>query len=304
MANGKEVKKNAFLDRGSTTTLCDERLVDALGLSGEPVTFSLSTLNRVSEKQHRKKVQLDVAPINGGDVLTLVALTLDCLEVTKNPSIDAIDLQRWNHLCDLHVPILPDEDILLLVGVNVSHAFWTLEERRGYVGEPFAVRTLLGWSLMGSVLASAGKTLAVHHVTTADEVLEHNVKRLWQLDAIPLPNPSGVSMSKEDRYALSVMKQSKSKVNGHYQISLPWRPHGDTFLKNNRQLAKTRLTYLQKRLDKDWYLKAKYTEADNRYLSEGHVRLVSDKDTEAVWFLPHHPVTHPSKPGKVKGDFR
>ena len=83
------------------------------------------------------------------------------------------------------------------------------------MGEPFAVRTLLGWSL-GPVLPSAGKTLAVHHVTTADEVLEHNVKRLWQLDAIPSPNPSGFSVSKEDRYALSVMKQSKSKVNGHY----------------------------------------------------------------------------------------
>ena len=96
------------------------------------------------------------------------------------------------------------------------------------------------------------------------------------------------------------MKQSKSKVNGHYQISLPWRPHGDTLHKNNRYLAKTRLTYLQKRLDKDRYLKAKYTEAVNRYLSEDHARLVSDKYTEAVWFLPHHPVTHPFKPGKVR----
>ena len=133
MAHGKEVKTNAFLDQGSTTTLCDERLVDALGLSGEPVTFSLSTLNRVSEKRHGKKVQLDVAPINGGDVLTLFALTFDCLEVTKNPAIDAIDLQRWNHLCDLDVPVLPDDDILLLIGVDVPHAFRTLEERRGNV---------------------------------------------------------------------------------------------------------------------------------------------------------------------------
>ena len=92
-AHGKEVKTSAFLDQGSTTTLGDERLVDALGSSGEPVTFSLSTLNRVSEKRYGKKVQLDVAPINGADVLTLVAFTFDCLEVTKNPAIDAIDLQ-------------------------------------------------------------------------------------------------------------------------------------------------------------------------------------------------------------------
>ena len=195
--------------------------------------------------------------------------------------------------------MLPDEDILLLIGVYVPHAFWTLEERRGNVGEPFAVRTLLGWSL-GPVLPSAGKTLAVHHVTTADEVLEHNVKRLWQLDAIPPPNPSGVSMSKVRSICPLGDKQSKSKVNSHYQISLPWRSHGDALLKNNRQLAKTRLNHLQKRLGKDRYLKAKYTKAVNRYLSKGHARLVSDKDTEAVWFLPHHPVTHPFKPGKVR----
>jgi len=149
MAHGKEVKTNAFLDQVSTTTLCDERLVDALGLSGEPVTFSISTLNRVSDQRYGKKVQLDVALINGGDVSTLFALTFDCLDVTKNPSIDAIDLQRWNHLCDLNVPVLHDEDNLLLIGVDVPHAFRTLEERRGNVGEPFAVRTPLGWSLIG-----------------------------------------------------------------------------------------------------------------------------------------------------------
>jgi len=108
------VKTNAFLDQGSTTTLCDERLVDALGLSGEPVIFSLSTLNRVSKKRHGKKVQLDVAPINGGDALILVVLTFDCLEVTKNLAIDAIDLQRWNHLCDLDISVLPGDNILLL----------------------------------------------------------------------------------------------------------------------------------------------------------------------------------------------
>ena len=67
-------------------------------------------------------------------------------------------------------------------------------------------------------------------------------------------------------------------------------------LKNNRQLAKTR----QRRIDKDRYLKAKYTEAVNRCLSEGHARLVSDKDTEAVWFLPHYSITHPFKPGKAR----
>ena len=61
------------------------------------------------------------------------------------------------------------------------------------------------------------------------------------------------------------MKQCKSKVNGHYQISLPWRPRCDSLLKRNR-LSKTRLAYLQNRLGKDRYLKAEYIEASCRYL--------------------------------------
>jgi len=61
------------------------------------------------------------------------------------------------------------------------------------------------------------------------------------------------------------MKQSKSKVNGHYQISLTWRPRCDSLLKSNR-LSKTRLAYLQNRLGKDRHLKAEYIEAACRYL--------------------------------------
>ena len=61
------------------------------------------------------------------------------------------------------------------------------------------------------------------------------------------------------------MKQSNSKVNGHYQISLPWRARCDSLLKRNR-LSKTRLAYLQNRLGKDRYLKAEYIEASCRYL--------------------------------------
>jgi len=34
------------------------------------------------------------------------------------------------------------------------------------------------------MLPFAGKTSAVHHVTIADEVLVHHVKRLWQLLAV------------------------------------------------------------------------------------------------------------------------
>ena len=63
-------------------------------------------------------MQLDVVPVHSGDAFTLIAPKIDCLEVTTYPSINAIDLQRCNHLRNIDVPILPDEDILLSIEVE------------------------------------------------------------------------------------------------------------------------------------------------------------------------------------------
>ena len=41
-----------------------------------------------------------------------------------------------------------DREVLLPIEVNAPEAFWVTEERRGGNGQPYAVQTLLGWSLM------------------------------------------------------------------------------------------------------------------------------------------------------------
>jgi len=70
-SGGKEVQTYAFLDQGSTTTLCDRRLLDKLGMSGEEVEFSLSMINKQLVNRHGRKVQLRVAPLDGSDVIEL-----------------------------------------------------------------------------------------------------------------------------------------------------------------------------------------------------------------------------------------
>ena len=41
-----------------------------------------------------------------------------------------------------------------MVGVDVPNAFWSLEERRASPGEPYAVKTMLGWSIRGILWAN------------------------------------------------------------------------------------------------------------------------------------------------------
>ena len=67
-------------------------------------------------------------------------------------------------------------------------------------------------------------------------------------------------------------------------------------------MAKRRLDLLGKRLKRDVSLKQKYTEGVQDYLSKGYEQRVTNigREDGCVWYLPHHPVIHPRKPGKVR----
>ena len=102
--------------------------------------------------------------------------------------------------------------------------------------------------------------------------------------------------------AIRKMKQSKQFIDGHYQLSLPWKP-GASSLSSNRSQAEARLWNLRKRLEKDDGLKRRYTEVMNSYLDKKYAYKADPKSTglsEDRWYLPHHAVLHPKKPEKVR----
>ena len=93
-------------------------------------------------------------------------------------------------------------------------------------------------------------------------------------------------------------------VKGHYQIGLPWKRR-PPLISNNRSLAESRLDQLKRRLLKNEDLRAKYNTTMNEYLPKGYAAKLTSGEllpTEGkfVWCLPHHPVFHPRKPGKVR----
>ena len=89
-------------------------------------------------------------------------------------------------------------------------------------------------------------------------------------------------------------------VDGHYQLSLPWK-YEIPSLPNNRAMAVKRLDLLKRRLEKDVDLKRKYEETVEEYISLGHAQKIPDGQIGSpVWYLPNHPVVHPQKPGKAR----
>ena len=75
-------------------------------------------------------------------------------------------------------------------------------------------------------------------------------------------------------------------------------------LPNNYYTSVVQLKSLEKRLDKDTELKAQYTKTINDDIEKGYVIRVNDfsveKRTSLEWYLPHHLVLNPNKPGKVR----
>ena len=65
LARNKSILTYAFLDQGSTATLCDERLLDQLDISGEKLDFKITTINGKSTCHRGSKVSLTLSSLVG-----------------------------------------------------------------------------------------------------------------------------------------------------------------------------------------------------------------------------------------------
>ena len=259
----KSVLTCAFLDQGSTTSLCANRLLNLLDISGEPTKFSVTTVTDCSTLRKGEKVNLTVRSLTGDEINLQNVLSVDQLLVVPNPALTHHEFEAWPHLQDLDLPAAHGE-VLLLIGLDTPEAFWVKEERRGSAKEPYAVRGVLGWSVVGPRTTAQGNlsegddSISVNFLNTSDDLLDSQIQCLWRLDEVPKCNDNVTSMSREDRYALQQMQRTKNVIRGHYQVGLSGAP----CLPDNCSQARAQLSRLRGRLVKDPALKEKYSKVD------------------------------------------
>ena len=92
------------------------------------------------------------------------------------------------------------------------------------------------------------------------------------------------------------------KEEGHYKTALLWK--GDPNFPNNRAMAVSRLHSTERKLKKNPEPARKYQDVINSYISKGHAKKLTPEESKEVtsktWYLPHHAVLNPNKPGKVR----
>ncbi len=138
----------------------------------------------------------------------------------------------------------------LLIGQDNPSALTPLDIRKGNPQEPFAVRTVLGWTLNGPLVESDQSLAACNFIrseTEADVALSQQVERFWKLDVLPTSSETQTRWSQGDKKAVGIWESSVRLENGHYQLDIPFK-NSRPELPNNRNLAKKRLSSLRKRL--------------------------------------------------------
>ncbi len=289
----------ALLDDCSDVSLCKSELVNELGATTTKTSYSLTTVNKESNTINGAEVNLSIMSLDGAEKIDMEkVLTIEKIPISPSSIPLQSDLQKWPHLQDLSFPSINESEITVLIGSDVPEAFWQLDERRGKRGEPYAVKSLLGWTVIGPVRPGTADRKCVNFIQCDDTSLERKLEQFWKHDFCDVTMTKD-SMSQEDKRALKQMEDSAQLIDGHYTISLPWR-RGPENLVNNRKHAESRANMLKRRLTKDDKLRQKYCGEIEKYIQKGYATKVKMKHQEPVWYIPHHAVINPKKPEKVR----
>ena len=290
---------HALLDSGSTSTFCTQDLVNELELQGHDVKYRLRTLNKEANVC-TKSVSLKVASRDGRDVLNLS----DVFVVPEIPvSVPVVDLKKYPHLCD--IPLCQEvAHVKLLIGQDNAEALVPIQLERGGKGEPFAVRTLFGWSLNGPISSSgpAGKHVVNNfiscHVNVSHDLLEDKISELWKVENEGLSDEKE-AWSEDDRQVVKLWDAKVAFQDGHYVLPIPWREHA--YFPDNVSLAMSRLQSLRRSLDKRGLFE-KYNAEILKLLSSNYAEKVdlAVPPGDKIWYLPHQAVLSSNKPGKVR----
>ena len=295
---GISVKTYALLDSGSNVSLCQDRLLQMLKARGRTEKMSLTTLEKKNNETTARVVSLRVSSLDGSEELTIPQVYAQPnlhLSASSSNLVTEAEMQRRPHLKDLPLHHAEIDDVMLLLGHDSPEALMLITTIPGGKGEPYAVRTRLGWSVSGTVSSSSKKVFPVLHYISNGDLLHEKVERFWKLELSGIYEQE-TGMSTEDRCVLELWNENVSFSDGHYVLPIPFK---NTALKlpDNQPMAEKRLSSLKRKLSKDQEMHQKYGIKD--LLEQGYAVPVFEQDSSRsdgrVRYLPHHPVINPNK---------
>uniref|UniRef100_A0A5S6QZV6 Peptidase aspartic putative domain-containing protein n=1 Tax=Trichuris muris TaxID=70415 RepID=A0A5S6QZV6_TRIMR len=208
---------------------------------------------------------------------------------------------------DLPLTAVDYRKVTILIGSDNFDVMQPLALRKPpSKSQPFGVLTPLGWTVVGRTsqqfkgpVKRFVMRITVEKSDSAEPELEI-YERFWNTESF------GTRVKTQHRntkpYAVD-WPSSFRLVGGRYEVGLLWKENR-TNLPNNRSMAMGRFLSLCRKLRSDKTLYEQYRDAMSNLVCSGIVRAVAPTEENLpygkVWYLPHKPVRHRAKPGRVR----
>ena len=299
----------ALLDDQSNSTFIAQQTMDKLKATGQSVKIKLATM--LAEETINSEVAhgLSVCNVNEGTPIPLPGAYLrESIPANRSLIPRPETAMQWCHLASVAEQLLPYEENVE-IGLDCPRAIKPRELIPGTDDDPWAVRTSLGWGIAGIVdpthsqLVSVANDKPCHlafrtHVT---EISPLTVCNMFDLDFNERKSEERITV--EDRRFLNKLSSGiHRRSDGHFETPLPFKD--DVKLPNNRAVTLKRLSGLKSKFLRDSQYREEYSRFMTEIITHGYAEPVPAEELTIAegrtWYIPHHGVYHPKKPGKIR----
>ena len=221
----------ALLDTQSDSSFIEENLCSQLAAATEPCKLKVTTLlGKDVTVECQKASSLRVRGYTSTHVIDLPpTYTRDSIPLDREHIPTCETAKKWDHFESIaaEIPPLLDIDIGLLIGYNFSNVLVPREVIAGESNEPYAVKTDLGWTIVGIISpSSVSETTGFCYQVSVREVPMINPK-----DALNLLQSEFKDTNQNDKSACIFQdeipsseilgKGTHTNEYGHLEISVP-----------------------------------------------------------------------------------
>ena len=262
-----------------------------LGLIDEQITHKLCTRSNVDDILS-EVINIKLTSASNDNYVTCTAYVIDVIPII----FPSVDVSTYPHLQDL--PLTANYmygDVEVLLGQDCADAFVPLEIRKGLTGQPFATRTMLGWSLNSPAYVERPTSSVIANFISAS-CIERNINQLWDIDN----DYNNVrSLSHEDKKVIDLWNSECKLIDGHFELPFPWCKNISS-MPDNMYVAVSRLQSLEKSL-KRCNLLARYNDGIQNLVNKVYAEILTSEllrhSGSRTWYLPHHAVCKDDKLG-------
>ena len=292
----KKVLTYALLDTQSDACFITRELADQIKPSYAKKEVTVCTMygETTSSLRQYNDVQLRGYGSDGSTVISPYEQKKIPHERDQIPTSENVD--NLEHLTRVRakLPPLLNVKVGLLLGADCPEALAPLESVTGKQGEPFAIRTMFGWTVCGS--SEVNKSMQRTCLYTATNTHSSTIAAL-QKDFEDQHKEDDTKLSQDDIKFITILDSQTTRAkSGSYVMPLPFRER--PILPDNRKQAEKRLQVLTRKLNSDTTLKSEYTSFMDDLICKGHAESVPIEQLKKpgrTWYIPHFSVRHPRK---------